>query len=345
MARATLGGEARFTPFNTVLRLYAEGCVSFGIFGDACAGGTVASIAIPSSIFPEPPPTLATVSGGTLLLNVGPRRNERKVATRETAESYRLTDLGAGRVRVEAFGYTEVFSGVNSIAADFGDNHDTLTLANGFGIPINAKGGSGNDNLSTAGTGVVQFDGGSGNDVLVGGPGADRLTGGSGNDYLDGRAGRDTLNGGVGDDVVFGTITDLAGGRADGGTGTDTFELRGTSGDDRLMMDLLNGNLRIQPTAAGTVLGDITVDAFEQLLVVPGNGQDTVHLIGDLRPSGIETFTVSLAETDGQEAADTVTLTLLDSADTLSISAEPNARRHESTFGLEPVGSAKSCGL
>src|SRR5262249_25187154 len=61
----TVGGKAAFGPGSTTLSLYASGCVP--VLG--CNGGTIASITIPASIFPTPPPALATLSGGVLQLN------------------------------------------------------------------------------------------------------------------------------------------------------------------------------------------------------------------------------------------------------------------------------------
>ena len=185
---------------------------------------------------------------------MGDRRSQRSVATTTTAELYQLTDLGGGRVRVEAFGYTEVYSGVSSVSGDFGSDADTLVLVSGFVLPVTAYGRDGNDNFSTAGTGSVNFDGGNNDDLLVGGSAADILTGGDGNDYLDGRGGADNLQGGNGNDVVFGTVAHLVGDTADGGAGTeDKLEVRGTAGADAFSLAIVDGKLRITHAAAGSI--------------------------------------------------------------------------------------------
>ncbi len=50
---------------------------------------------------------------------------------------------------------------------------------------------------------LLSFDGGNGDDVLIGGPGDDTLSGGAGDDVLIGGDGTDTLNGGPGDDTLI----------------------------------------------------------------------------------------------------------------------------------------------
>ncbi|MFN9079113.1 MAG: hypothetical protein ACK5X8_01085, partial [Planctomyces sp.] len=212
-ASVTLGGTAVFDPArsDTVLSLYAEGCVEIlGI--ETCGGGTIATVAIPVSIFPTPPPILASVDeNGNMQLNVGARSSQRKVANSTIDEEYRMTDMGAGRVRIEAFGYTETYSGITSIQGDFGGGNDTLILMDGFSVPVTAHGGTGNDMLASLGTRAVVFYGDDGNDTLIGGNGADELFGGAGDDYLEGGLGVDSLSADVGNDLVYGTIASLAG--------------------------------------------------------------------------------------------------------------------------------------
>ena len=314
--RATLGGSAEFSSNGTVLKLYAKGCVSFGIFGHACAGGTIASIAIPASIFPTRPPTLATVDDqGKLLLNVGTRSVERTVANDQTAEAYQLTDMGGGKVKVEAFGYTEIYEGVTGgVLADFGSDNDTLTLTRGFKIPVTAHGGDGNDKLTTADSGPVNFYGDSGNDTLIGGMGNDTLVGGTGNDYLDGRGGTDTLQGGDNNDVIFGSVADLAGGTVDGGSGTDTLEVRGTDQADVFTISPVAGKLQISDVG----FNPITVTGVENVKVVPGESADIVNVVGDLTSVSVQTLTVDLVESS--QSADTVNVTLSSMDDILTLS-------------------------
>lgn len=99
------------------------------------------------------------------------------------------------------------------------------------------EGGDGNDLVMGKG-GADRLDGGAGNDLLRGGKGDDLLHGGEGDDILDGGKGRDILHGGAGNDHLYGGVDDdiLFGDEGDdelhGGSGDD--ELHGGDGDDRL---------------------------------------------------------------------------------------------------------------
>lgn len=326
-ASLTMGGIATLGGSKATLRLYAEGCVYVGVgrvccWGvcvnlgvDVCLGGTIATVTIPISILPEGPPQLATLlPGGMLELNVGDRHGNRTVATSTIAESYTLTQVGAGRVLVQAFGYSEVYSGVNSVHGDFGTGDDTLFLYSGFTLPVTAIGGIGHDSFATDGSGSVTFEGGGGNDILIGGSGIDVLRGQANNDYLDGRGGVDTLSGGDGNDVVFGTVAHMTGETPSGGDGNDVFEVRGTTSADIFTLTNQMSSLKIAQTGVGSVLAD----GFEDVLLIPAEGADTVNLIGNLTPTGLETFTVSLVE--GTPSIDRVTVTLLATDDTVTLS-------------------------
>ncbi len=88
---------------------------------------------------------------------------------------------------------------------------------------MNFNGGSGNDTII----------GTSGNDTIFGNAGADSLVGGEGDDSLDGGADNDTLVGGEGDDTLNGgaggdTFLLIGTGTVLGGDGNDTFILSGS---------------------------------------------------------------------------------------------------------------------
>ncbi|RKZ99691.1 MAG: hypothetical protein DRQ45_08340 [Gammaproteobacteria bacterium] len=81
-----------------------------------CATATIATIAIPTTIFPDqPPPQLATMnSGGTLRLNVGDTASERTVSTEGADEDYEIRQVGGNAtngytIKVLAFGYAEEY--------------------------------------------------------------------------------------------------------------------------------------------------------------------------------------------------------------------------------------------
>ncbi len=107
-------------------------------------------------------------------------------------------------------GYTEIHGG---------GGNDVFYGASGFDWVF---GDAGNDTLRGAG----------GSDTLEGGLGDDRLSGGAGDDGLIGGAGRDVLTGEEGDDKLYVDIADrLDGDVLDGGVGTDTLYIAGTSGE------------------------------------------------------------------------------------------------------------------
>ena len=107
------------------------------------------------------------------------------------------------------------------------------------------QGGGGSDVLNAASipaTGArVDFDGGSGDDVLIAGANDTRLLGGAGDDVLVGNIGDDELNAGTGNDILFGGAgNDLFSGEDDftvidfrAGAGTDDrLDLRNVAGID-----------------------------------------------------------------------------------------------------------------
>ena len=68
--------------------------------------------------------------------------------------------------------------------------------------PVFFNGGDGNDTLIGAGKGGILV-GGAGNDTLKGGAGNDYLSGGSGNDKLSGGSGKNRYFGRSGDDALL----------------------------------------------------------------------------------------------------------------------------------------------
>jgi Ca2+-binding RTX toxin-like protein len=98
-----------------------------------------------------------------------------------------------------------------------------MDLDNVERVEVNALGG--NDKVSVksiSGTDVVEnvFNGGDGNDTLIGGSRLDTLNGGNGNDSLVGGGGSDHLDGGAGNDTLNGNLAD----------GSDDFAIDNVSG-------------------------------------------------------------------------------------------------------------------
>ena len=139
---------------------------------------------------------------------------------------------------------------------------------------MTVNGNEGNDTI-TNNVGVsaqisVVFNGGDGNDTLLGSDGIDTLNGDAGNDVLDGGAGNDALNGGAGDDVFIvsdGTDT------VDGNGGFNTLVYNGTAAGDTLG---LNGGAAIAVTGLHT--GTVN-NSNIQLVEVNGlGGNDQINV-------------------------------------------------------------------
>lgn len=109
-------------------------------------------------------------------------------------------------------------------------------------VVVNANGGN---DLISADIGVsssipMTFNGGTGNDTLVGANANDSLSGGDGDDDVEGRGGNDSLVGGLNDDLII------------GGSGNDA--LFGSDGNDSLRGD----------SGADTVRGEGGVDRVDE---------------------------------------------------------------------------------
>ena len=176
----------------------------------------------------------------------------------------------------------------------FSENADTVVFDNVTagnyidGTQYAALGGNDIVNLPTdaaeaAEAGYVvgtAFDGGAGNDQLVGGDLDDTLIGGDGNDALIGNDGNDTLIGGDGQDSLRGGLGDD---NLDGGAGTDQLVIATNAGS--VTVDL----------AAGTVTGATGNDTIANIeFATTGAGDDTI--LGD---AGINSLS-------GQSGNDTI---------------------------------------
>ena len=159
---------------------------------------------------------------------------------------------------------------------DVGDNVDVINLG-----------------IDGYGPGVVNIDGGLGNDVLTGDGANNRIKGGDGLDILNGGGGDDKflLSGEVNDTAYNqpnGLTTYYTGNSYDGGTGTDslvadennlTLVLTGTS---QLMTDSIEGidgtgkaNFRVSGDAAGNTF-DFTTISLDNVIIDGNNGDDVI---------------------------------------------------------------------
>ena len=118
-----------------------------------------------------------------------------------------------------------------------------------FSSMESVRGTSGNDTFTGARppNTITGFEGGPGNDVLVGNGAANVLDGGAGKDSVSGAGGADLLSGGTQDDAVV------------GGAGSDTMLLG--AGDDSFAAD--EGEADVVDCSTGTDPG--TFDALDSL--------------------------------------------------------------------------------
>jgi Ca2+-binding RTX toxin-like protein len=189
---------------------------------------------------PLPPPVLAHLNGGEMVLNIGPNASLRQAGATDGDDAVQVEfDAKEQEYVVRGFGVVQKFaaSSVTSIKAEAGGGNDEITISPTVMIPVTLFGGDGDDIL-TGGSGPNILYGGAGNDRLTGGKdddelygedGDDVLIGGEGNDTLDGGAGNDQLRGDDGDDTLIGGAGDDD---LDGGRGADT--LLGGDGNDHL---------------------------------------------------------------------------------------------------------------
>jgi len=185
-------------------------------------------------------------------------------------------DGGAGNDEIEAFGGSQILAGAGNdvvrAAATVllgGDGDDVLTLTGYVASEYFAR--------------RVKFEGGSGDDVLIGAAKEDHIRGGEDNDTIDGRGGRDLIYGEGGNDRL------IAGERGDsirdilrGGDGSDVFiadggrnDLFGDAGQDFVSYELFTEGVTINYNATGTMIGADRVYDVEG--VIGGAGDDQIN--------------------------------------------------------------------
>jgi hypothetical protein len=209
----------------------------------------------------ERPAILASQSGDTLTLNIGPNAAGRLNGnTNDIGEEIYVKSQSDGSIVVwskqfnvdETIASFSPFVGVKKIIADGGAGNDIIDLSQvtDTSIELIIRGGEGNDKIY-GGAGDDQLFGDGGADVLIGNGGGDTLYGGPGDDWLfgdvlpatlppampsvsftaNGPAGKDTLYGDAGNDYLYGGDNDdtLIGGLGDdelhGGAGNDIYDL------------------------------------------------------------------------------------------------------------------------
>ena len=214
------------------------------------------------------PGVLASQSGDTLTLNIGPNASARLQGDiSDGNETIHAESDGSGNVvvwsdqfNVDKFSAsTNPFTGVSKIVVIGGAGNDTIDLVGLQGdVKADIQGGDGVDTI-TGGGGDDSILGDAGDDVITGGGGADTIRGGVGADTLKGGAGADKIYGEDGNDVLYGHGTadadDGALDTLDGGLGDDTVH-RSLGGD---ITDLASaGSIDIILDTSGTPILDFS---------------------------------------------------------------------------------------
>lgn len=152
----------------------------------------------------------------------------------------------------------------------------SLDIATTENLDVNGQGGSdviigavGLANLIS-----LDFDGGEGNDLLIGGDGIDVLRGGAGNDTMLGNRGNDIVLGEAGDDLLIlndGDGSDFL----EGGDGDDTLQVNGSNTERDVILVQPNGNrVQVERTNLETFLLD--VGTIETIDINTLGGNDSV---------------------------------------------------------------------
>ncbi|WP_316202812.1 MULTISPECIES: VCBS domain-containing protein [unclassified Bradyrhizobium] len=116
------------------------------------------------------------------------------------------------------------------------DNPLEANANNGYDVMIGSSGGN-NFNGGADDDGIYGLGG---NDTLLGGAGNDYINGGAGNDSIRGGSGNDVTIGGSGNDTFYWGVNDGVD-TVDGGIGTDTFVIEGTSSQDLIYVTVAGG--------------------------------------------------------------------------------------------------------
>jgi Ca2+-binding RTX toxin-like protein len=188
---------------------------------------------------------------------------------------------------------------------------DTITAGAGADT-VNA--GSGDD-VVAGGAGDNILNGEDGDDSVTGGADVDSISGGAGNDTLTGGAGADSIYGGDNDDrLVFADAAELAGdATVDGGAGTDTVEVLGTTLVDADFTNFINvEEMLFSADAAHSItLGAETDEAFANGIVItaPNNtGANALTVDGTLSTVSVDATGTAAADTlTGGTVGDTLT--------------------------------------
>lgn len=170
----------------------------------------------------------------------------------------------------------------------------SLTLAATAATQIDATALTGNLIATTSLGTAVNYQGGAGNDTLVGGTAADVLVGNAGNDTITGLAGADIINVGTGNDTLALHTT------ADSFTGTITSGVTVLSGSIDVVTGMGTGDV-INLLATGNALAaavDWTAATAISGSIIAAGGVDTIALVRGNYSTATGIWTTSASGTD-----------------------------------------------
>jgi Ca2+-binding RTX toxin-like protein len=186
---------------------------------------------------------------------------------------------------------------------------------------VHVTAGDGDDEINVIGNVADEaftFEGGAGDDRLLGGNAADVLDGGSGNDFVDGNQGADTAVLGSGNDTFQWDPGD-GNDTVDGQTGSDVLQFNGSNIGELFNASANGSRVRFTRNVAGIVMD---LNALERINVRPLGGADELT-VDDLAGTGTKLVDVDESGFDsgGDAAKDNVIVSGTDAADKISASS------------------------
>jgi Ca2+-binding RTX toxin-like protein len=183
------------------------------------------------------------------------------------------------------------------------DSFDTSTFS---ALEVQAGGGDDEVRMLNGDLGLqsITFNGGNGDDRLIGGSNAETFIGGSGDDFVDGNIGADTAQLGSGNDTFQWDAGDGSD-TVEGQGGTDTMQFNGSNIGESIDVSANGPRVRLTRNVA---LVAMDFDGIERLGVRALGGADNIT-VNDLTGTDLKTANVDLSGFDGtgDSAADTVT--------------------------------------
>lgn len=149
--------------------------------------------------------TISTLPNGRILLDTGGGDDRVEITQ----------DATSGEVTVDVNGEQHTFTReeANILAVSSGDGDDFVDTEDGVTSNLSFDGGEGDDFI-IGGAGHDRMEGGAGEDLLFGGEGRDYIHGASGEDFVRGEEGNDVLYGGNATDDMFGARSRKSGSRS-----------------------------------------------------------------------------------------------------------------------------------